>query len=170
MNRTQALAAFTAYVLSVVAANYATARYGLISALPGILVTAGTYAAGTSLIARDIVQDTAGRAAVIAGIVVGAGISSVTASPILAVASGAAFLTSELADMAVYTPLRRHGWARAVLASNVVGAAIDTAVFLAIAPFPLSWPVFAGQMVVKAVWVSVAVVGPVALWRVVKRT
>lgn len=54
-------------------------------------------------------------AAVVAG--AGAGLSALTA-PALAVASAVAFLVAERADFAVYTPLRRRGWARAVAASN----------------------------------------------------
>lgn len=44
-----------------------------------------------------------------------------------------AFLCSELADFAVYTPLRERHWHTAVVASNAVGAIIDSALFLWIA-------------------------------------
>lgn len=51
-------------------------------------------------------------------------------SPRFAVASAAAFALSELADFTVYEPLRRRGWLRAVTASNLVGLAVDSALFL----------------------------------------
>lgn len=59
-------AALTAYVAAIVGANYLTAHYGLVPVLPGLLVTAGTYSAGLALLARDAVQDTAGRLAALA--------------------------------------------------------------------------------------------------------
>ena len=51
----------------------------------------------------------------------------------LAVASGLAFLASETADMLVYSPLKRRTWLGAVFASNVVGLALDSALFLLLA-------------------------------------
>jgi hypothetical protein len=56
---------------------------------------------------------------------------------------------SELADLVVYQPLRRRGFLRAVLASNAVGAPLDTIVFLALAGFPV-WSALPGQLWVKA--------------------
>jgi uncharacterized PurR-regulated membrane protein YhhQ (DUF165 family) len=142
------------YIGAVVLANVLTARYGLVPAWPGLLTTAGTYAAGAALLLRDAAQETAGRRAVLGAIVVGGAISWALSSPALALASTAAFAVAELADLAVYTPLRRHGWARAVLASNVVGAVIDTQLFLTLAGFPLVAPVIAGQLVGKLMWAT----------------
>jgi uncharacterized PurR-regulated membrane protein YhhQ (DUF165 family) len=143
-----ACAAGTVYVSSVVAANVATSHLGMVPVGFGLTVTAGTYAAGVALLARDVVQDTAGRRMVLAAIAAGAALSAWLATPQLALASGAAFAASEVADMAVYTPLRRGGWARAVLASNAVGAVVDTVLFLWLAGFPVmaSLP---GQLVGK---------------------
>jgi hypothetical protein len=97
----------------------------------------------------------------------GAALSAVLAGPRLALASGVAFAVSELADMLVYQPLRRRGWARAALASGVVGAAVDTVLILALAGFPI-WPAIPGQMLAK-VATTVAVVGPVVVVRAVLR-
>jgi queuosine precursor transporter len=143
----------TAYVGTVVAANVLTNRYGMVPVWPGVAATAGTYAAGVALLARDVVQDTAGRRTVLAAIAAGALLSAWLATPQLAIASGAAFAASEVADMAIYTPLRRKGWARAVLASNLVGAVVDTVLFLWLAGFPVmaSLP---GQLIGKAVWAT----------------
>jgi queuosine precursor transporter len=59
---------------------------------------------------------------VIVAILVGALLSwAVTSNRDLAVASAVAFLFSELADFAVYRPLRERRWLLAVFPSNVVG-------------------------------------------------
>ncbi|MEW2147744.1 VUT family protein [Streptomyces albidoflavus] len=165
--RARTIAAVTAYTASITAANWLTARHGLIALAPGVTATAGTLAAGAALLARDLVQDTAGRAWVLAGIVVGAALTWAT-SPALALASSTAFLVAELADMAVYTPLRERGWARAVLASNVVGGILDTLIFLWLAGFPIVAATVTGQLVGKIVWATllpVAVVTAVRRWR-----
>jgi uncharacterized PurR-regulated membrane protein YhhQ (DUF165 family) len=158
--------ALAAYVACIVLANVLTARFGLVPVGFGLLATAGTYAAGLALLARDMVQDVAGRGAVVGAVIVGAALSAWLSTPQLALASGAAFLIAELADMGVYTPLRRKGWARAVLASNAVGAVVDTVVFLWLAGFPLTWAVLGGQMAGKLLWATLV---PVVLVLVVRR-
>jgi uncharacterized PurR-regulated membrane protein YhhQ (DUF165 family) len=163
------LGALAAYVASIVAANWLTSRFGMVPVLPGLLVTAGTYAAGAALLLRDAAQDAAGRAAVLAAIAVGGVMSWLLASPALAVASVTAFLVAELADMAVYTPLRRRGWARAVLVSNIVGAVLDTVVFLWLAGFGLSIAGVAGQLVGKVAWATILPVSAVVAIREVRR-
>lgn len=157
-----------AYVASVVAANWLTEKYGLVPVGFGLVVTAGTFAAGLTLLARNLTQDVAGRLAVLGLMVVGIGFSWWLASPQLAVASAVAFGLSESADMAVYSPLRRRNWSRAVLAAASVGAVIDTLVFLRLAGFPLTAPAVAGQLLVK-VGISAAVVAVVAVNRAVPR-
>jgi uncharacterized PurR-regulated membrane protein YhhQ (DUF165 family) len=128
-----------AFVGVIVAANYVTSTYGMVPVGFGLVATAGTYFAGISFILRDSIQDLSGRLFVIALIVAGAGVSFALSSPQIAAASGIAFLVSELSDLVVYTPLRRRGYVRAAIASNVVGAFVDTILFLTIAGFPV-WP------------------------------
>jgi uncharacterized PurR-regulated membrane protein YhhQ (DUF165 family) len=152
------------YVGTVVAANVMTANLGLVQ-LPatGLLVTAGTFAAGLSLIARDWVQQTARRWwAVPVLIVVAALVSAVTATPALAVASGVAFLVAEVVDWGVFTPLRGRSLPLAVVVSSLVAAPVDTVLFLHLAGFPVTWEAVAGQVLVKtvmalavAVWLKV---------------
>lgn len=165
MNR---LLAVVAYLASIVAANWLTAHYGLVPVGFGLLATAGTYAAGLAFVARDAVQDTAGRLGVLIVLAVGAGLSWVVSTPALAVASGVAFLVSELADMAIYTPLRQRGYVRAAVASNVAGSVVDTFVFLWLAGFGLAPLIVAGQLVGKT-WITVAVVGLVVIARALLR-
>ncbi|MER9469412.1 VUT family protein [Mesorhizobium sp. M0482] len=61
---------------------------------------------------------------------IGAILSAGFASPALVVASTAAFLLSEFADLAVYTPLQRRRFMRAVIASSVVSLVVDSMLFL----------------------------------------
>lgn len=160
-------AAVGSFLTLVVAANVLTATYGLIAVGLGLMATAGTWAAGLVLLARDWVNDTAGRWAVLACVAGGAGLSAVLAGPQLALASGVAFAVAELADWAVYSPLRRKGWARAAIASGIVGSLVDTLIFLALAGFPI-WLALPGQMLAKTT-ATLAVVGLVVTGRVVLR-
>ncbi len=158
------LAAAAGFVASIVLANYLTTRYGFIPVGFGLTAAAGTIAAGLALGLRDLVQDALGRVAVLAVIAVGAAMSFLVADPFIAIASALAVLVSEVADFAVYTPLRgrvrvgQRRWVVAVLASNAVGAVVDTAVFLAVA---FGWaavaPGMAGQLVGKG-WATLAVI------------
>ncbi|MDT0608809.1 VUT family protein [Streptomyces lancefieldiae] len=164
----RALAAITAFVATIAAANWATTHYGLVPVGFGLTATAGTYAAGAALLLRDVVQDTAGPRWVFAGIAAGAVLTTVM-SPALAIASTVAFLLAELLDMAVYTPLRSRGWARAALASGLVGAIVDTYAFLTLAGFPITTHTVAGQLVGKALWVTALPVAVVLATRMVRR-
>lgn len=151
-----AITAAAAFVGLVVASNWLTAEYGLI----GGIVTAGTFTAGLVLLVRDAVRETAGVWASLGCVAAGCALSAWMATPALALASGAAFALSELADTAVYEPLRRRGRLRAAAASQVPGAVLDSVVFLALAGFPL-WPAVATQTGIKTavVLIPLGVVG-----------
>lgn len=166
--KTRSVIALTAYITAIVAANWLTSRYGLVPVAPGLITTAGTYAAGAALLLRDVVQDTAGWRWVLAGITAGAALTAIT-SPSLAVASTVAFLLAELLDMAVYTPLRERGWARAALLSGIVGAVVDTYTFLAIAGFPITTQTVSGQLVGKVLWATALPVLVILTARMVRR-
>lgn len=156
--------ALTVFLGLILAANYVTSEYGLIPVGFGLMATAGTYFAGATFVVRDTLQDTGGRRWVIAGILAGAVLSFLISAPFIALASGVAFLASESADFAVYTPLRRRGYVRAAVASNVVGTVIDTFLFLWIAGFGLSSQIVTGQLVGKLT-VTAVVIGLVFLVR-----
>lgn len=150
-----------AYIASIVGANWLTTAFGLVPIGVGLMVTAGTFAAGFALVARDGVQVTAGKRFVLAAIVIGAALSAITSNPAIALASGIAFLASELVDFAVFTPLRDRSLSRAIIASSIVSAPVDTVLFLAIAGFGVTWQAVLGQFIVKtaigliaALWVS----------------
>jgi len=175
--RWPALLILTAYVGTVVAANWMTDHYGLASAGFGLLVPAGTYTAGLALGLRDGLQDASNVRWVLAAIVAGSAVSFMVSSPVIAVASGVAFLVAEVVDLLVYTPLRHVGRRKvAVVLSNTVGAGVDTALFLTLAASvlgPWQWPVFWGQMLVKAGYCTVAYLlfryGLPGVWRRVRR-
>lgn len=157
---TAKLAIAAAYVAGIVAANVLTEHLGLIPAGFGLVATAGTYAAAWVLIARNLGQDILGRRGIIALMALGAALSWWLASPALAIASAVAFGLSEAADMGIYTPLRRHGRAKAVAIASSVGAVIDTIAFLAIAGFPI-WAALPGQLLIK---VGMALLAALTIW------
>ena len=51
----------------------------------------------------------------------------------IAIGSGLAFLTAQLLDVSIFDKLRHGSWWRAPLASTLVGASADTAIFFSIA-------------------------------------
>lgn len=150
----------------ILAANFVTTRYGMVPVGFGLMATAGTYFAGLTFVLRDSLQDAAGKTWTLGMIAAGAALSFFLADPFIALASAVAFLLAEVSDLAVYTPLRRRGYVRAAIASNVVGSFVDTIAFLTIAGFPIQ-QALAGQMIGKLVVTAAAVVLVVAfrVWR-----
>lgn len=126
----------------------------------GLMAPSGVLMIGLALVLRDLVQRWLGLAWVIGAILAGAAISALIAPPALVVASATAFLLSELADTAVYTPLAERRLMLAVAASSLVGLAIDGAVFLWLAFGSLA--LLPGQIVGKAIMVAAAM--PVIWW------
>ena len=141
----------------ILAANVVTTELGMIPVGFGLVATAGTYFAGLTFILRDALQDVAGKRWTLAVIALGAALSFLVSDPFIALASAVAFGLAELADLAVYTPLRKRGYIRAAIASNIVGSLIDTVVFLAIAGFPIM-AALPGQMVGKLAVTALAVI------------
>jgi uncharacterized PurR-regulated membrane protein YhhQ (DUF165 family) len=119
----------------------------------GLMAPSGTYAAAVVLVARDLVQRTIGRRWSLVVILPGVALTALM-DVHLALASATAFALSELADYAVYTPLVRRGLVRAVFASALVGAVVDSLLFLSIAGIPLAIAL-PGLLVGKA-WVAIA--------------
>lgn len=166
---TTRLALFAAFVATVIGANWALNRYGIVPVGFGLEAPAGVYFAGLAFGLRDALHELSGRTWVLIAIAVGAAVSYVIedAATIpggyvaIAVASAAAFTLSELADLAVYTPLRERNWPTAVITSNVVGAVVDSALFLWLAFGSLDH--MAGQVWGKALMVAPALL---IVWRI----
>ena len=117
------------YVSMIYLANWALGRYGFVSVGFGLTAPAGVFFAGFAFSFRDLLQDTGGRRWVFAAI----GLGSVLAyaiEPSFALASAVAFGLSELADMAIYTPLRERHQYGAMAFSNTVGSVVDSMLFL----------------------------------------
>jgi queuosine precursor transporter len=154
-----------AYVATIIAANWAIQNLGrppaapgapyTIPVWPGLEAPSGVLFAGLAFTFRDLTQEWLGRRAVVIAIGAGAVASWVVGSGRIAVASGIAFLVSELADFAVYTPLRERRWLLAVGTSNLVGLVIDSALFLWIAFGSLDF--IRGQVVGK-IWMTLLAV------------
>ena len=155
------LAAFTA---CVPIANWLIENVGttcvpegpcLVPVAPGLMAPSGVLMIGLALVLRDLVQRSLGVGWSFGAIIVGAVLSAIVAPPALVIASATAFLLSEIADLAVYTPLQRKGLVRAVFASSTVGLVIDSAVFLYLA-FG-SFDYITGQIIGKAWMVVLAI-------------
>lgn len=121
----------------------------------GVMAPSGVIMIGLALVLRDLVQRRLGVGWAAAAVVAGAAISAFLAPPALVVASGAAFLLAEMADLAVYTPLQRRGLVTAVVASSIVGLFIDSVVFLYLAFGNIDYLV--GQVLGKS-WMVLAAV------------
>jgi queuosine precursor transporter len=115
---------------------------------------------GIALVLRDLVQRRLGTAISALAVLVGSGLSALYAPASLVVASATAFLLSELADLAVYTPLARRRLVAAVIASSCAGLVVDSIVFLWLAFGSLDF--LAGQILGKA-WMVLASI-PLVAW------
>lgn len=127
------------YALTIPAANYLIGHVGtvcipsgpcLIPVFPGIDAPSGVLMVGAALVLRDLVQRRCGILISLCCIAGGALISALVSPPSLVIASASAFLFSELADLAVYTPLAKRRFLVAVLMSCAAGAVVDSAAFL----------------------------------------
>ena len=149
------------FVATIPFANWLVEEYGLVSVGFGLMAPAAVYAVGLALILRDVAHRTLGRWWTVGGILVGSVLSLILAEPLLALASGVAFFVSEMLDLGVYEPLRKRGWTLAMVCSNIVGAASDSALFLWLAPmFGLEffWGQFVGKLTMTVVAVGLIVV------------
>ena len=158
------------FISTILLANYLIGNVGyfcdpvcVIPVWPGIYAPSGALAIGLGFTLRDLVQRHLGVRWTILAIIVGAGLSTVL-SPALALASGVAFLLSEMLDLAVYTPLQNRSLTGAVIGSNLVGLVVDSVLFLSLAFGSLAF--LPGQVIGKALMTLAAL--PV-IWIIRKR-
>lgn len=151
-----------AFLLTIPAANWLISNFGTICIPNGpclipvgfdLTAPSGVLLVGLSLVLRDVVHEQFGAKVAIGAILAGSALSIIFAAPSLALASGTAFLLSELADLAVYAPLRKRQLYLAVVLSGVVGSVIDSAIFLLLAFGTLDF--IQGQIVGK-LWMTAA--------------
>lgn len=162
--------AMACYITAIVAANIITNHYGMVPVGFGLMVTAGTYAAGLALLARDYVHRYAGVPWVLAGITIGGLVSWLTTTPSLALASTVAFVGAELLDLGVFAAIYdRLGMFGGALISNIVSAPVDTLLFLWLAGFPVTVASVSGQFIGKVLWATLIPLCIVELTRAVLR-
>jgi hypothetical protein len=92
------------------------------------------------------------RAIALCGFAVGFALSLWLANLQIALASGTAFLVSQLLDVAVFNRLRRAAWWKAPLWGSVAASVVDTAIFFSLAfhGTDVAWlPLAAGDLAVK---------------------
>ena len=161
------------FILCIPSANWMIGNVGIycvpdgpcmIPVAPGLDAPSGVLMIGLALVLRDLVQRRLGKLWALVAIVAGAALSGLVASNALVVVSMAAFLFSELADFAVYTPLQRNRFITAVIASSMVGLVVDSMLFLYLAFGSLDY-VF-GQIIGKA-WMVLCTV-PI-IWKLQQR-
>lgn len=118
-----------------------------------LLAPSGVLVIGMALVLRDVVHSRLGARWAWGAIVGGALLSFGVAPAQIAIASAAAFLLSEAADLFVYAPLRERRLLLAVLLSGLAGAVVDSTAFLWFAFGSLDF--LAGQVVGK-IWATIA--------------
>jgi uncharacterized PurR-regulated membrane protein YhhQ (DUF165 family) len=158
------------FALTIPAANWLIGHLGtacilphgpcVVPVAPGLMAPSGVMLVGVALVLRDLVQRRLGTAMSALAVLFGSGLSALLAPASLVLASAAAFLLSEFADLGVYTPLARRRLVAAVIASSCVGLVVDSIVFLWLA-FG-SFDFLAGQVVGKAWMVLLSV--PFVAW------
>jgi hypothetical protein len=168
--RTEGFLFLLGFGLCIPAANWLIGHAGtacvpqgpcLIPVAPGgLMAPSGVLMVGLALVLRDLVQRRLGLRWAVGAILAGAALSWWLAPAALVVASALAFLLSEGADLAVYTPLQRRGLMAAVVASSIVGLVVDSVVFLGLAFGSLEF--LAGQVVGKLWMVLLAL--PLVAW------
>jgi uncharacterized PurR-regulated membrane protein YhhQ (DUF165 family) len=167
--KAEGFAYLAAFTLCIPAANWLIGNFGaacppegpcLIPVFPGVMAPSGVLMVGLALVFRDLVQRRLGRAWAVAAILAGALLSALLAPPSLVLASGAAFLLSETADFAVYTPLQAKRLVLAVALSGAVGVVVDSVAFLYLAFGSLDY--LPGQIIGKS-WMIVFAL-PFIVW------
>ncbi len=157
------------FALTIPAANWLIGHVGttcvpqgpcLVPVAPGLMAPSGVTMVGIALVLRDLVQRRLGTAISALAVLVGSGLSALYAPASLVVASATAFLLSEFADLAVYTPLARRRLVAAVIASSCAGVVVDSIVFLWLAFGSLDF--LTGQVVGKAWMVLLSI--PLVAW------
>jgi len=152
------------FCLTIPAANWMIGHVGtaclgrdgpcVLPVAPGLMAPSGVMMVGAALVLRDLVQRRLGAGFGLGAIVVGAALSWALAPAALVIASTAAFLLSEFADFAVYTPLAKRRLVLAVVASSIVGLVVDSLVFLWLAFGSLQF--LEGQVIGKLWMVLIA--------------
>ena len=136
----------------------------LVPVFPGVTAPSGVLMVGFALVLRDVVHRDLGPYWALAAIVAGTLLSAAFSPASLVIASTTAFILSELADLAVYAPLRHRGFFLAAFFSSLVGLVVDSIVFLTLAFGSLDY--LAGQILGRLWMVLITLF---AMWPLVRR-
>jgi hypothetical protein len=119
-------------------------------------LTWGAFSYPVAYFVTDVCNRTAGpalaRRVAWVGFAVGLLLSAALAPVRIALASGAAFIVSQLLDVAVFNRLRRRSWWKAPLFGSAAASVVDTSIFfgVAFAGSAVAWfPLAAGDLGVK---------------------
>ena len=128
-----ALVAMTLVVLSSnILVQHPFTHWGL-----GDYLTWGAFSYPFSFLVTDLANRRFGtqgaRRIVYVGFVLAVALSVVLATPRIAIASGAAFLTAQLIDISIFARLRGKAWWLPPFVSSVISSGIDTAIFFSFA-------------------------------------
>lgn len=136
------------YLVAVIAANLLLAHFG-----PWFAPINALVFIAFNLTSKDSLQRRWGLGWKMTALILAGSVLSVLFSLSawrIAVASFAAFLLAGLGDAIVFERLKRRGWLWQVNGSNVVGAILDSVLFLVIAfGWPPIWPALVLQIVAK---------------------
>lgn len=160
---------FAAFAATIPAANWLIGNVGaacipdgpcLVPVGFGLMAPSGVLMIGLALVLRDWLHELAGWQWSFFAVLVGGALSLLFSPPALAIASAAAFTLAEMADLVVYAKLRERGKPLAVIASQVIGAALDSALFVYLAFGTLDFSagttlgkLYAGVIVAAYLWV-----------------
>lgn len=152
VSEARALALAVAAMVAVVAASNVAVQFPINEWL-----TWGAFTYPFAFLVTDLTNRRLGpakaRQVAYVGFALAVLLSTVLATPRIALASGSAFVTAQLLDIAVFDRLRRLPWWQAPLFSSAIASIWDTAVFfsLAFAGTGLPWITWAiGDLGVKA--------------------
>lgn len=129
-----------AFVGLAVFANWLASKYVVGVPFTSDVAPAGVFCIGAALVLRDWIQQLAGLWWTLALVAIGGAASYLvgeaagwTSLQKIAVASLVAFIVSETIEAAVFTPLRNRNLTAGVLASGMIGNALDSWLFLTLA-------------------------------------
>ncbi len=144
MTAIRSLVPFAAAMTLVVVASNILVQYPVQASLGVVnlaeFLTWGAFTYPAAFLVTDLTNRTFGparaRLVVAAGFVLAVALSIWLATPRIAIASGSAFLMAQLLDVSVFDRLREGKWWRAPFVSSLLGSALDTVLFFAIAFAP----------------------------------
>lgn len=132
---------FMAVMAAIVVASNYLVQFPVSVTLGGLdladLLTWGAFTYPVAFLVTDLANRRFGprsaRLVVFSGFLIAVALSVWLATPRIAVASGAAFLTAHLLDVSLFDRLRNRVWWLPPLASTVAGSCLDTFIFFGLA-------------------------------------